>query len=199
MQAATGVRHAAAQRRAAAALAPPGGAALRATAPGRAAPSLARAAGAPAAAPRRTVPSPARVAARPAGAPPPAIVVCPGFLADHRGEECRELAGALRKHFDGAAAAAEPPPVRVLPISRFDWYPTLRGGSFRFYLDALAEAVDAAGGGGARPVSLVALSAGGWLARLALGAAPYEGEGPGGGGGARGIRSMLVSLCGSRG
>jgi hypothetical protein len=119
----------------------------------------------------------------------PAVIICPGFLSDYRGRECGELAENLSRHLaDGtkataqAAAGSSPPAgdapdIQILPIRRSAWYPTLNGGSFGFYLDALAEAVAAAGGsnrGGG--VSLVALSAAGWLARLALGAEPYEGK-----------------------
>jgi len=119
---------------------------------------------------------------------PAAVLVCPGFLADHRGAECSELAANLRRHFAATTAASsrgsstvtlpapQPPAIEVLPISRADWFPTLRGGSFAFYVEALAarvEALSAQREGAA--VALVCLSAAGWIARLALGGQPYQG------------------------
>ena len=151
---------------------------------------------------RRATAAAAREAAGAAPSPhpplalPAAVLVCPGFLADHRGPEGTVLAASLRRHFerqllaaaaaaartpaDSAANAPAPAPalpiVEVLPITKAEWYPTLRGGSFVFYTDALARGVEAlsARAGGAR-VALAALSAAGWIARLALGSKPYEG------------------------
>jgi hypothetical protein len=159
--------------------------------------------------------------------PPSAVLICPGFLDGYDGRTCTELKANLEAYFaaeqqkrrqlgsldtgagTAAAAAAPPPPpppiVEVLRVRGSDWWPTLRGGSFGFYVDALADAVGAlrkralaaaardSGGGGdsssggsaALPpssspkpptVALVALSAAGWVARLALGPRRYEGR-----------------------
>lgn len=113
----------------------------------------------------------------------PAVLVCPGFLADHRGAECAELRRNLSLHLgswdnsscSGSSCDQQDPVVEVLPIARSDWYPTLRGGSFSFYVDALAAAVEELHGRHGT-VALVCLSAAGWIARLALGGEPYAGR-----------------------
>jgi alpha-beta hydrolase superfamily lysophospholipase len=64
----------------------------------------------------------------------------------------------------------------IVPIQPVDWGPTLTGGDFVWYLDkaqrAIKEANSRAGG---QPVALAAFSAGGFLARLLMGTAPYAG------------------------
>lgn len=64
----------------------------------------------------------------------------------------------------------------MLRVQTSDYLPTLAGGSFAWYLERLAEAVRALqeAHGGSK-VCLIGVSAGGWLARLALGSRPYEG------------------------
>ncbi|KAF8060626.1 hypothetical protein HT031_004803 [Scenedesmus sp. PABB004] len=98
------------------------------------------------------------------------VLVLPGFLSNATtspGSQYSELAANLRAR--GHA-------VDVLPAHTRDWLPTLRGGSFAWFLERTAEHVarlaDTHGG----PVGLVGISAGGWLARLALAAVPYEGR-----------------------
>eukprot|EP00240_Pyramimonas_obovata_P004110 CAMPEP_0118926640 /NCGR_PEP_ID=MMETSP1169-20130426/4288_1 /TAXON_ID=36882 /ORGANISM="Pyramimonas obovata, Strain CCMP722" /LENGTH=343 /DNA_ID=CAMNT_0006868233 /DNA_START=135 /DNA_END=1163 /DNA_ORIENTATION=+ len=68
-------------------------------------------------------------------------------------------------------------PTTVMPLNSLEWFPTLWGGSFDFYLEKLqavvSEVYDKHGG---QKVHLVAHSAGGWIARLFLGAAVYNGR-----------------------
>lgn len=63
----------------------------------------------------------------------------------------------------------------VVPLRIRDWLPVLYGSSFNFYvtrIDAALRRLYAQHG----PVALVGHSAGGWVARIVLGATPYEGE-----------------------
>lgn len=67
-------------------------------------------------------------------------------------------------------------PVFIADIKRSDWLPTIKGSSFRFYLDKAAERVyDAMEHTNVQQVSIVAHSAGGWLARILLGNQTYDG------------------------
>jgi hypothetical protein len=62
-----------------------------------------------------------------------------------------------------------------LNISRSQWWPTLAGASFSWYLEevaALVQRLHQQHGA----VALVGVSAGGWLGRLALGSEPYAGR-----------------------
>lgn len=90
----------------------------------------------------------------------PPVVILPGFL---KGDELySEMADTLR--------ARGHPAVVVARVSQWQWYPTLAGADFGWYLDAVDAAVadaesKAPGCGG---VALVGHSAGGWLARAYL-------------------------------
>lgn len=72
--------------------------------------------------------------------------------------------------------ALEHPAAEILPATTWDWAPTLSGGSFLWYLQRLAAAVHDLHSRHDSQVCLVGVSAGGWLARLALGGVPYNGE-----------------------
>jgi len=65
-------------------------------------------------------------------------------------------------------------PTEVVPITAWDWWPTLAGGSFTFYMKKLKPVVERMAREHGK-VTLVGHSAGGWIARLFVGAAPYDG------------------------
>lgn len=93
------------------------------------------------------------------------MAVLPGFLS--AGTQYSRLCGHL---LDLGHPAAE-----ALNISRQQWWPTLAGASFSWYLDevcALVQRLHQQHGA----VALVGVSAGGWLGRLALGSEPYAGR-----------------------
>eukprot|EP00877_Chromochloris_zofingiensis_P006945 jgi/Chrzof1/2503/Cz11g18020.t1 len=94
-----------------------------------------------------------------------AVLVLPGFLTPS--QDYIQLANTLQ---DLGHPVAD-----ILPVKKQDWYPTLYGGSFTWYLDRVAVAVKqlhASHG----PVSLVGVSAGGWIPRIALGPHTYDGK-----------------------
>jgi triacylglycerol esterase/lipase EstA (alpha/beta hydrolase family) len=97
------------------------------------------------------------------------VLICPGFLTSSSLYE--EMAQHLRdlghKRVD------------IVPMRQWDWYSSLNGGDFEFYLDRLDRSLQrlaAAPEARGRPVTLVAHSAGGWIARLLLGEAKYNGR-----------------------
>ncbi|RMZ53244.1 hypothetical protein APUTEX25_005233 [Auxenochlorella protothecoides] len=61
----------------------------------------------------------------------------------------------------------------ILPMRFLDWVGPLRAQGFSFYLDRLATQVHAMHAVHGR-VALVGHSAGGWIARIALGSVPYQ-------------------------
>lgn len=65
------------------------------------------------------------------------------------------------------------PPTEILPMRFLDWVGPLRAQGFSFYLDRLATQVHAMHAVHGR-VALVGHSAGGWIARIALGSVPYQ-------------------------
>ena len=98
--------------------------------------------------------------ARRAAARAHAVVVLPGFL---RGAALYgELAAALRRRGHER--------VEVAQVEAWQWYPTLAGRDFAWYLQAVERACEAALRGAAPEarVVLVGHSAGGWLARAFL-------------------------------
>lgn len=97
-----------------------------------------------------------------------AVLVLPGFLSASAAPEYLTLCKHLRELGHPAA--------EILPVNLVDWLPTLQGASFTWYLTKLQAALQQlqAAQPGA-PLALVGVSAGGWLARLALGSCPYDG------------------------
>uniref|UniRef100_A0A7S1IG54 GPI inositol-deacylase n=1 Tax=Eutreptiella gymnastica TaxID=73025 RepID=A0A7S1IG54_9EUGL len=83
-------------------------------------------------------------------------LILPGFLSGSQDYE--SFADSLRQRQRFAS-------VSVLPIRSFGWWPTLFGGCFSFYLNALEKELT----NGHGDVTLICHSAGGWLARLYLG------------------------------
>ncbi|WIA15276.1 hypothetical protein OEZ85_001947 [Tetradesmus obliquus] len=99
------------------------------------------------------------------------VLILPGFLSNNTTSatsQYRELADNLLQLGHPAA--------EILPASTWDWLPTLSGGSFGWYVERLAEAVQRLQAKHQQQISLVGISAGGWLARLALGSEPYAGK-----------------------
>mmetsp|Transcript_35611 Transcript_35611/g.100805 ORF Transcript_35611/g.100805 Transcript_35611/m.100805 type:complete len:322 (+) Transcript_35611:195-1160(+) len=91
-------------------------------------------------------------------------VVVPGFL--NGASSYKELAHNLRTLGS---------PVEVVPISKFDWYPTLGGAPFDKLLDKMEDSVlrmHTEHGS----LALVCHSAGGFLARILLGSHVYNGR-----------------------
>eukprot|EP00440_Ansanella_granifera_P012563 gb/GFBE01013651.1/.p1 GENE.gb/GFBE01013651.1/~~gb/GFBE01013651.1/.p1 ORF type:complete len:302 (+),score=48.85 gb/GFBE01013651.1/:1-906(+) len=117
----------------------------------------------------------------------PPVLVLPGFGNDSNDYQAGELAARGREAADGGLlgrlrrrgfGAAE-----VLPVARSDWLRVLGGlfdedfragnappdTAFGWYLDRVEEAVECASDTEGQRVLLLAHSAGGWLARAALG------------------------------
>ncbi|GAB5357287.1 hypothetical protein AAMO2058_000361400 [Amorphochlora amoebiformis] len=95
------------------------------------------------------------------------VLILPGFLSGK--EAYRDLEANLHKRDIKC---------EILDISPAEWWPTLAGGSFDFYLIKLNETVTRMRqdlGEGAR-VQLLGHSAGGWLARLYMGPNRYNGR-----------------------
>lgn len=65
-------------------------------------------------------------------------------------------------------------PLEVLKIDAKEWYPSLLGFSFDWYIDRLSEAIDYLFTQHGKLI-LVGHSAAGWIARLCLGEEPYMG------------------------
>lgn len=129
------------------------------------------------------------------------VVILPAFLSSSDAPEYGELQQTLCElgHPTGEAAAGHahshasccvlPTPAKkphygkchlllcaeVIKVSFSDWVPVLRGGSFSWYLSRAAPLVRRLADEHGAPVSLVGISAGGWLARLAVGSAVYDG------------------------
>lgn len=124
-----------------------------------------------------------------AGARPP-VLVLPGFGNDAEDYGDGELAPSGREGGDGGLAARLQrrgfESVEVLPVARADWLRVaaalfdedFRAGNappetaFGWYLDRLEEAAEQAHAAHGERVLLLAHSAGGWLARAALGRSP---------------------------
>jgi len=94
------------------------------------------------------------------------VVILPGYLTDWTLYE-REVAGQLR---DLGHATS------VVPIKGTAWAPTLMGSSFTPILTSMQEAVMQAVEQHGGQVALVGFSAGGWLGRILLGDAVYDGR-----------------------
>ena len=90
-------------------------------------------------------------------------MVLPGFLSDSRAYGKLEDALRARGH-----------PTTIVDMRTTNWLPTLAGGSFRFYLDAVDRTVQGHADAHGEPCTLVAHSAGGWLARIWLGGEVYD-------------------------
>ncbi|GMH40460.1 hypothetical protein BSKO_08364 [Bryopsis sp. KO-2023] len=95
---------------------------------------------------------------------PSPVLVLPGFLSG--AESYQQFADDLKKR--GYIA-------EVLALESSEWYPTLWGGSYEFYVEKLADAIDELHGRYG-PLALVGHSAGGWIARICLGSVPYQGQ-----------------------
>ena len=81
--------------------------------------------------------------------------------------------------------------VTVVPVTRDMWFPTLAGADFTPMLDAIDTCVRSIGTSTERDVCVVGHSAGGWLARLWMGDAPYGTHGKTYGGAAR-VQTLLT-------
>lgn len=64
----------------------------------------------------------------------------------------------------------------VAPLRRSQWFPTLVGGDFKFYLEAVDSALSQMTQDDDSRVALVGHSAGGFLARILLGDVKYQGK-----------------------
>jgi len=93
------------------------------------------------------------------------LVVVPGFLAG------ADAYGGMK-----LALQSQGFTVHIAPVSRSMWYPTLFGRPFSPVLEAIDAAVEEASASSASGVALVAHSAAGWLCRLWLGSATYNGS-----------------------
>lgn len=96
-----------------------------------------------------------------------ATLILPGYL--QRAGHYTQMAEALMREVGGEVGVAQ--------VQGWEWWPTLAGGAFSFYL----EAVDVAAQqlmerAGADSLSLVGHSAGGWLARAWMGEERYNGR-----------------------
>ena len=101
------------------------------------------------------------------------VVVVPGFLSG------ADAYGGMARALEATGWFTS---VTVVPITRDMWYPTLLGGDFAPMLDAIEAAVVSIGETNddadrvtnpRRDLCVVGHSAGGWLARLWMGDAPY--------------------------
>jgi hypothetical protein len=95
------------------------------------------------------------------------VVILPGFFNSPSNYEgmASSLASSLNRE------------VYIAPIERGDWWPSLRGSSFRWYLDSAYDCInDSLSRTRANCCSIVAHSAAGWLARILLGSAIYDGN-----------------------
>lgn len=108
-------------------------------------------------------------------------MVLPGFLSDSR--EYNALCSLLRSRGH---------PTAVVDMRTVNWVPTLAGGAFSFYLDSVERTVLAHADAFGAPCTLVAHSAGGWLARIWLGSEVYNGRVYAGA--SKGLCDALVTL-----
>ena len=118
----------------------------------------------------------------PSSSSPPHVVVVPGFLSG--AARYRGMARALELENTFAS-------VTVVPVTRDMWFPTLAGADFTPMLDAIDTCVRSIGTSTERDVCVVGHSAGGWLARLWMGDAPYGKNGKTYGGAAR-VQTLLT-------
>jgi alpha-beta hydrolase superfamily lysophospholipase len=117
------------------------------------------------------------------------VVIFPGFLSSAPAyttvaQHLQELGYATSKSLTAASTVLVSLYVvmvalgiaGIVPIKSKDWGPALAGGDFVWYLDKAQRTIqDASSRAGGQAVALAAFSAGGFLARLLMGTAPYAG------------------------